>query len=112
MTVCHYAVAASVGPREVQMRSLLTKRTTPILVIGALTIGITASAQTSDTVKKGHTPPPKTGAKLPPGKPPGPHRQPVDPNPGSGGDYGGDSAGGSGGGGYIGDPNSPGHRQY
>jgi len=41
-----------------------------------------------------------------------PHRQPIDPNPSTGGGYGGDSAGGSGSGGYIGDPNAPGHQQF
>jgi hypothetical protein len=71
------------------------------------------TALAGDTVTKGYSPPAKTSAKLPPGKPSGgPHRQPVDPNPGKGGNYGGDSAGGSGSGGYIGDPNAPGHKQF
>jgi hypothetical protein len=71
------------------------------------------TALAGDTVTKGYSPPAKTSAKLPPGKPSGgPHRQPVDPNPSKGGNYGGDSAGGSGGGGYIGDPNAPGHKQF
>jgi hypothetical protein len=61
--------------------------------------------------KNGLTPPQTVGVKQPPSGS-GKHRQPIDPNPGTGTGYGGDSAGGSGSGGYIGDPNSPGHKQF
>jgi hypothetical protein len=103
------------------MRSVLRKLTTPILVIAALTIGITAAiAQTGDTVKKGFTPPKVTGTKQLPGQnPPTKPKQPVDPQPkGSGGDTGGgdlgyDPGGPGSGGGYIGDPNyGEGHKKF
>jgi hypothetical protein len=86
----------------------------PILAIAiAFVLAAPSTALAGDAVKKGYSPPAKTSAKLPSGKPSGgPHRQPVDPNPSKGGGYGGDSAGGSGGGGYIGDPNAPGHKQF
>jgi hypothetical protein len=102
------------------MRSLLTKLTTPVLVIAALSIGVTAIAQTGDTVKKGFTPPKATGTKQLPGHShPTKPKQPIDPQPkgGGGGTGGGDSgydAGGPGsGGGYIGDPNyGEGHKKF
>ncbi len=71
-----------------------------------------AVAGNTGAAKNGLTPPKTVGVKQLPSGSSGPHRQPGDPNPGKGGDYSGDSAGGSGGGGYIGDPNSPGHKQF
>lgn len=92
----------------------LTKLTTTVLALtAALSIGVaTAAVAGNHTVRQGYTPPKTTGVKKQPSSPSGPHRQPVDPNPGRGGDYSGDSTGGSGSGGYIGDPNAPGHKQF
>ncbi len=95
------------------MRGTLIKLITTVsLVAAALNAGFISDAVAGNTVKNGTTPPKTTGVKQPSSGPSGPHRQPVDPSPGKGGDYSGDSAGGSGSGGYRGDPNSPGHKQF
>ncbi len=94
------------------MRQYLRKWTF-LVIAAALVIGFASEVMAGNSPAKGVTPPKTTGVKMPSsGSPSGPHRQPVDPSPGKGGDYGGDSAGGSGSGGYMGDPNAPGHKQF
>ncbi len=95
------------------MRHYLQKSTFFVLA-AVLIISFATEVMAGDSPNKGVTPPKTTGVKMPPSgsSPSGPHRQPVDPSPGKGGDYSGDSAGGSGSGGYIGDPNAPGHKQF
>ncbi len=93
------------------MRHYLQKSTFFVLA-AVLIISFATEVMAGDSPNKGVTPPKTTGVKMPPSPPSGPHRQPVDPSPGKGGDYSGDSAGGSGSGGYIGDPNAPGHKQF
>ncbi|MGC2408744.1 MAG: hypothetical protein WA441_01715 [Methyloceanibacter sp.] len=83
---------------------------TLLIVAAMLIMGSTTAAEAG--VHLGFTPPKTVGVMQPPSSPSGPHRQPVDPNPNTGGDYSGDSAGGSGGGGYMGDPDHPGHQQF
>jgi len=90
----------------------MSKTTTTILALAAaLTVGLATDALAGNAVN-GYAPPKSVGMRQPPSSSSGPHRQPVDPNPSTGGDYSGDSAGGSGGGGYFGDPNAPGHKQF
>ena len=92
---------------------IMSIRTTTFLALAAaLAVGLAADALAGNTVN-GHAPPKTVGMRQPLSGSSGPHRQPVDPNPSTGGDYSGDSAGGgSGGGGYFGDPNAPGHKQF
>ncbi len=84
-----------------------------IAVALAFSAGALSSAN-AGTMNVHGTLPTNAGALKPPsgGSSGGPHRQPVDPQPYTGGSYSGDSAGGSSGGGYIGDPNYPGHHQF